>query len=203
VRSGADARDALAQASGSRFAELERSWRGDLPRTPEATAPRKLARRFRATQTDAPDESQDVAAVEARRHLRLGDMLFSRRRVRGAMLEYEKAHRADADDPIVAARLARAALEAGDPARSLAAVEPLLLRYPEHAPTQAVRGAALAELGRGAEAHRALMEAIRINPFDPDPHCRLVAIAQTSEESRIERAACATLGGPALGDGSR
>lgn len=196
VRSGADARDALALAAGTRFGELERAWRADLPRTPQPSAPRKLQRRFRATQTDAPDESQDVAASEARRHLRLGDLLFSQRRVRGAMFEYEKAQRADGDDPIVAARLARAALEAGDPARSLAAVEPLLLRYPEHAPTQAVRGAALAELGRGPEAQRALLEAIRINPFDPDPHCRLAKVAQVAEEQRIERDACTILGGP-------
>ncbi|HKU41424.1 MAG TPA: hypothetical protein VJR89_24875 [Polyangiales bacterium] len=195
VRSGADARDALAQAASTSFADLEREWRAELPRSREA-APRKLARRFRATQTDAPDESQDVAAAEARRHLRLGDMLFSRRRVRGAMFEYEKAQHADGDDPIVAARLARAALEAGDPARSLAAVEPLLERYPEHAPTHAVRGAALAELGRGGEAHAALLEAIRINPFDPDPHCRLAGIAQSAGEQRIEREACALLRAP-------
>ncbi|HET6333166.1 MAG TPA: hypothetical protein VFG30_08135 [Polyangiales bacterium] len=195
VRAGQDARDALAQASGGSFGDLERSWRAGLPRTREEPAPRKLARRFRATQTDAPDESQDVAASEARRHLRLGDLLFGRRRVRGAMFEYEKAQHADADDPIVAARLARAALEAGDPARSLAAVEPLLLRYPEHAPTHAVRGAALAELGRSDEARTALMEAIRINPFDPDPHCRLARIAQSSGDQRIEREACDTLRG--------
>ena len=73
------------------------------------------------------------------------------------MLEYEKAHDADTDDPIVAARLARAALEAGDPLRSLAALEPLLARYPEHAPTHAVRGAALAELNRPQEARAALL----------------------------------------------
>ena len=91
-----------------------------------------------------------------RRYLRIGDMLWNRHHPRGAMLEYEKAHRADADDPIVAARLARSALEAGDPARSLAALEPLLSRYPEHAPTHAVRGAALHELGRLARgAHGA------------------------------------------------
>jgi Flp pilus assembly protein TadD len=122
-------------------------------------------------------------------------MLFGRRRVRGAMFEYERAQRADADDPIVAARLARAALEAGDPARSLAAVEPLLQRYPEHAPTHAVRGAALAELGRSEEARVALMEAIRINPFDPDPHCRLARIAQKANDQKVEREACEMLRG--------
>ena len=194
IAKGTDARDALARASDTRFLDLERAWRAGLPKAAEVSAPRKLARRFR--NTDGPavtDESQDVAATEARRFLRLGDMLWSRQHARGAMIEYEKAHKVDVDDPIVAARLARAALAAADPSRSLAALEPLLERYPEHAPTHAVRGAALFELGRLDEARVALLEAIRINPFDPDPHCRLARIAKTSDETRTEQAACNAL----------
>jgi tetratricopeptide (TPR) repeat protein len=166
-----------------------------LPKASPVSAPRKLARRFRAATSEAPDESQDVAVSEARRFLRLGDMLWSRRHARGAMLEYEKAHKADSDDPIVAARLARAALAAGDPERSLAALEPLLARYPEHAPTHAVRGAALFELGRSQEARSALLEAIRINPFDPDPHCRLARLGKSADETQTEQAACRALAG--------
>jgi tetratricopeptide (TPR) repeat protein len=193
---GADARDALSRAADRKFSELERDWKNGLPKAAPANAPRKLQRRFSASSGSAPDESQDVAVTEARRYLRIGDMLWNRRHPRGAMLEYEKAHRADADDPIVAARLARSALEAGDPGRSLAALEPLLSRYPEHAPTHAVRGAALHELGRLPEARAALLEAIRINPFDPDPHCRLERIADSAEETATERAACNMLTAP-------
>jgi tetratricopeptide (TPR) repeat protein len=194
IARGVDAREALARASGARFGELERSWRNGLPKASPAGAPRKLARRFRSSDSETPpDESQDVAVSEARRFLRLGDLLWSRRRAKAAMLEYEKAHGADTDDPIVAARLARAALEAGDATRSLAALSPLLARYPEHAPTHAVRGAALLELGRPQEARSALLEAIRINPFDPDPHCRLRRIAQDPEEARVEQEACSLL----------
>jgi tetratricopeptide (TPR) repeat protein len=197
IARGADARDALSRAANRRFAELERDWKSTLPKAAPANAPRKLQRRFSSSGGSAPDESQDVAVTEARRYLRIGDMLWNRQHPRGAMLEYEKAHRADADDPIVAARLARSALEAGDPARSVAALEPLLTRYPEHAPTHAVRGAALHELGRLPEARAALREAIRINPFDPDPHCRLERIAEQAEEAATERAACDLLTAPA------
>ena len=59
----------------------------------------------------------------------------------------------------------------------------------------AEREAALAELGRSDEARTALMEAIRINPFDPDPHCRLAKLAQSGTDQRIEREACDTLRG--------
>lgn len=195
IAQGVDARDALSGASARRFGELEREWRSGLPKAAPHDAPRKLARRFRSSGSTAPDESQDVAVKEARRYLRIGDMLWHRHHPRGAMLEYEKAHRADADDPIVAARLARSALEAGDPGRSLAALEPLLQRYPEHAPTHAVRGAALHELGKLPEARTALLEAIRINPFDPDPHCRLEQISDDPDQLTTERAACDLLRG--------
>ncbi|MET0385055.1 MAG: tetratricopeptide repeat protein, partial [Polyangiales bacterium] len=194
IAQGTDARDALGRAAGLRFSELEHNWKSALPKAAPTNAPRKLARRFRSGGSDeTPDEAQDVAVSEARRFLRIGDLLWSRRHVRGAMLEYEKAHQADSDDPIVAARLARAALEAGDPARSIAALDPLLQRYPEHAPTHAVRGAALHELGRIPEARASLLEAIRINPFDPDPHCRLLRITEEASEVEIERSACSLL----------
>jgi tetratricopeptide (TPR) repeat protein len=194
IAHGTDAREALGKAAGQRFSELEHTWKGTLPKNTPNNAPRKLARRFKSGGTnEAPDEAQDVAVSEARRFLRIGDLVWSRRHVRAAMFEYEKAHQADSDDPIVAARLARAALEAGDPARSLAALEPLLQRYPEHAPTHAVRGAALHELGRTAEAHASLLEAIRINPFDPDPHCRLQQIASGPNEAEVEHNACGLL----------
>ena len=196
IAHGADARDAIGHAAGMRFADVEKAWKSALPKAAPSRAPRKLARRFRSGSSDTPDETQDVAVSEARRFLRIGDMLWSRHHVRGAMLEYEKGHQADLDDPIVAARLARAALEAGDPGRSLAALEPLLSRYPEHAPTHAVRGAALHELGRVDEARRSLLEAIRINPFDPDPHCRLQRIAHDASEAETERVACTQLSTP-------
>jgi tetratricopeptide (TPR) repeat protein len=193
IAKGTDAKDALARAANTRFADLEQRWRASLPKTMPSAQPRKLTRRFRAGGDETPDESQDVAVSEARRFLRLGDLLWSKKRARAAMLEYEKANHSDADDPIVAARLARAALEAGDPTRSLTALEPLLARYPEHAPTYAVRGAALFELGRTVEARAALLEAIRINPFDPDPHCRLQRIADDPKTASDEQTACALL----------
>ncbi len=193
ISHGADAREALAKAAGKRWSELEQAWRSSLPRAPAEHAPRQLARRFRKGEAQSPDESEDVAASAARRFLRLGDLLWSRHHVRGAMLEYGKARQTDPDDPIIGARLARTALQAGDAARALAAVEPLLARYPEHEPTHAVAGAALLALGRDAEARVELLEAVRINPFDPEPHCGL---ARSDAADRSEQTSCAQLREP-------
>ncbi len=195
VAGGKDAKEALAQAAHQSFAALEKSWRSKLPKAAnDVPAPRKLARRFRAGHEETPDESADVTQAEARRFMRLGDLLWSAQHPRAAMLEYDKAHRADADDPIVAARLARAALAGGDPARSLAALEPLMARYPEHAPAHDVRGEALAALGRNDEARTNLIESIRINPFDPAPHCALARLPNAGDAA-TERNACTLLGG--------
>jgi cytochrome c-type biogenesis protein CcmH/NrfG len=68
-----------------------------------------------------------------------------------------------------------------------------MARYPEHAPTHAVAGAALFALGRAAEARTALIEAIRINPFDPDPQCTLARVAEEPSEQRDAARACSVL----------
>ena len=192
IRDGVDAREALAVAAGVSFSQLERQWKAALPRGTAGKAPRQLRLRFRRGSGDQ-DEAQDVAAVEARRFMRLGDLLWDRGRVGAAKTEYDKALREDPDDPIVAARLARAALESGDPGRAVSALEPLVERYPGHAPTHAVLGAARLALGKRDSARVALVEAIRINPFDPQPHCDLSQLLETAESIERERQMCVAL----------
>jgi hypothetical protein len=51
-------------------------------------------------------------------------------------------------------------------------------------------------MGRSDEAEDALREAIRLNPFDPTPHCELARRSQNGSEQTRERRACVLLGGP-------
>ena len=118
-----------------------------------------------------------------------------RRRPRGASVEYGRAHALAPDDPIVASRFARAALTGGEPAEAVRALARFRERYPDHAPTWAVSGAAWLALGDRASARDALREAIRINPFDPQPHCDLVHATDDDGEREQERRACQQLGG--------
>ena len=67
-------------------------------------------------------------------------------------------------------------------------------RYPGHAPTHALLGAArLLQLGSARRARMRSREAIWINPFDPDPHCNLVRATDDSAEIGREQKACAEL----------
>ena len=196
VAEGTDAREAMAAVAGSPFAELERSWQAALRGrpAPEGDAPRLMGLRLRQGPGE-PDDAQDVEQERARRHLRLGDLLWDRRRPRAASVEYGRANELAPDDPIVAARFARAALTGGEPAEAVRALARFRERYPDHAPTWAVSGAAWLALGDRALARDALREAIRINPFDPQPHCDLSVAADDDAERTQERQSCQQLGG--------
>lgn len=194
IADGVDAREALASVVGTRWDDLERDWRQSLPRA-GGDAPRLLHRRLRAGGDD--ESAQEVAEVreEARRGLRLGDLLWARRRYRAAASEYAVALAAAPGDPIVASRLARAAVAAGDAERALEALAPVAERYPEHAPTQALLARARRLQGDLEGARSAAERAIELNPFDPSPHCDLAQVGATEEVRRREADRCRDLGG--------
>jgi len=196
IAEGVDAREALAREAGRSFPELEASWRAVLRQRRDAagTASRPEVRPLRFGEAPSrADEATEVDVETARRHLRLGDMLWDRGRAGAATVEYGRAHEAAPLDPIVGSRLGHAALAADDPERAIDALEPLLARHPNHAPLYVLLGQArLARSARG-EAEAAFVEAIRLNPFDPAPHCGL---AEATDDPRLRdraRAGCRRL----------
>ena len=189
---GTDAQAALAARATTTWAALERGWKASLGGL-SADAPDLLPLRLR--HGDAPDDEARDVAERARRWLRLGDMLWSRRRYGGAMHEYARAAELAPDNPIIAARLGRAAIAAGDPERAIRALDPMAERYPEHAPTWSSLARARRMLGDRAGALDAARAAIRLNPFDPSPHCDLAEV-ETDEQTRTEESdRCRALGG--------
>jgi len=194
---GTDAREALAAVAGMPFDQLEQRWRESLLARPEPedqAPPRMLP--VRLQEQDRPaDDRADVENERARRHVRLGDLLWDRNRPRAASVEYGRAHEIVPDDPIVSARFARSALVGGRPAEAVRALERSRERFDDHAPTWAVSGAAWLALGDLERARMALRRAIRINPFDPQPHCDLGEAADDEQERRRERAMCERIGG--------
>ncbi|MBC7171983.1 MAG: tetratricopeptide repeat protein [Polyangiaceae bacterium] len=196
IAAGVDARQALAEVAGAPFATIERTWRQDLTsRTfPGEGAPAPLPLRFRSTDADVEDLA-DVSGVDASRHVRLGDLLWARNRPSAAAAEYRKASSASPGDPIVVSRLARAALRAGNARAAVDASRAILDRYPDHAPAHALLASALRLSGEGAGARGAAREAIRLNPFDPTPHCDLSAVTDHASERDREADICRRLGG--------
>lgn len=189
---GVDARDALGQAAKQSFSTLEANWKQSLPASADAKTLRRLRTRFNVGDGPA-DESSDVVLDKARRHMRIGDLLWDRDRKAAASLEYERAQKADPGDPIVAVRWARAALAANNPLAVIEALQSQIASYPGMAPAQALLGAARLQLGDRAAACASLREAIWINPFDPNPHCDLARASDDSLEIERERRNCDAL----------
>jgi tetratricopeptide (TPR) repeat protein len=195
---GRDAREALAEVAGTTFSTLEESWRKQLRAQPAKHGKvQELKLRF-VSKKETADESLDVPEERARKHLRIGDLLWGRGSKLGATREYERARKYAPNDPILASRVARGALAGGDAARGLKALDTALEEHPSHAPLHALRGEALIALGKSSEGADELREAIRLNPFDPGPHCGLARQLKQTEEGAYERRACVLLGGPAL-----
>ncbi len=197
IANGTDARAALAEVAGRPFDALERDWRRALHErpAPEGDAPHALALRLRQGEGEV-DETSDVQGGEpARRYLRLGDLLWDRGHPQAASVEYGRAQQAAPDDPIIASRYARAALTGGESERAVRALARFRERYPDHAPTWAISGAAWVALGDVEHAREALHEAIRLNPFDPAPHCDLVEAADDDDERALEERTCRALHG--------
>lgn len=197
VGRGEDARQAFADAAGEPFDALEGHWRdaiGNLP-MPGDDAPAVPHLELRHGEGE-PDDSDDVVADDARRAVRLGDLMWTAQRYLAASVEYGRAHDLAPGDPVVASRLARAAVRGGDGRAAIAALEPLRATYGEHEPLLANLGAAYALVGDRARAIETSRAATEINPFDPEPHCTLAASSDADDDdTAFQRDACAALGG--------
>ena len=192
---GQDVRLALSKVAAEGFSELEATWRSTLSERQPAPKSNAKELKLRFVESGAADESLDVSEGRARKHLRVGDLLWGRKRTLAAAREYETAQRFAPTDPILASRVARASLIGEKPDRALSAVDSALREHPQHAPLQALRGASLIALKRGPDAREPLREAIALNPFDPAPHCQLGGLDVDDGERSREQRACALLGG--------
>ena len=195
VAGGEDARDALSEVAQLPWPRIERGWRESIRGLRVAQdPPRLLPLRFRRS-GGAENLDDELPVARAQRFFRLGDLLYSRGRPRAAAREYERAHELLPDDPRIASRLGRASVEAGEVGSAIQALERVRSRYPEHASLHAALGEAHLVQGDLTRARRSLTEAIRLNPFDPAPHCALTVAGHDEATRERERTTCRVLGG--------
>jgi tetratricopeptide (TPR) repeat protein len=192
-----DAREAFADVAGEPWDDLERGWRDELRAQPAPQGPAPALRRPRFRQGGEDEDGAELGEVEveaARRAVRLGDLLWSRDRPRAASVEYDRAWSMAEGDPIVGSRLARASVAGGRPERAIEVLEPLSERFPDHEPLWSTLGTALLARGERERARTASLEALWLNPFDPQPHCDLAQVAAGDDERVREERNCRDLG---------
>lgn len=193
IAHGASLESALEAVSGKPFAVMEEEWKASLAGL-AGDRVEPLERRFVDEASDA-DDLRDVKSEDARNALRLGDLLWARRRPKAAAVQYERGAKVAPKNPILLSRLGRAALEAGDAASAVHAAERAITLHPDHAPAHSLLARALLLSGRPEEAARAALDAIARNPFDPAPHCVLAESAADGATRKRERDVCERLGG--------
>lgn len=181
INAGHDAKKAFARVLGTTFPEFEKRWRVYLKTRPRVNFPEhdvfeeKL--RFDDEGSAAVSDLKQIPKPEARDHVHLGEMLMARGRFGAAVAELYKATALMGDQhPIVQTRLAQSLLATNRPQEAYDALIPVRRIYPSYVVTWHQFGKAAAALKRYEEAREALLEALRINPFDPAIHEDLAAV---------------------------
>jgi tetratricopeptide (TPR) repeat protein len=157
-----------------------------------------LKRRYQlGTTTGDGPAAVEALDPEARRRLRLGDLLRLRGHTRAAVIEYREAERAAGSlSPDIGGRLAGALLEIGEHEAAAEVAAGIARFYPFWALSRVQLGRALAARGRNEEAAQALERANGLNPFDPTIHCLLAQLYEglgRVEQGRLEREHCRLL----------
>jgi tetratricopeptide (TPR) repeat protein len=204
VASGTEAEQAFADAWGDEFSAFEDEWKRHVRAITRHGRSGSLGGpRFKdpGAEEDGPDPSlfgdvfSHLGGGRARQHARLGVLLTLRDHPEAAILEYEKARKADprvAKDPALARRLGELYLDAGRAEEAAPLLQIAGAADPENPNVAAAEGRALLRTGRREEARPVLDRALSINPFIPTLHCDLAELAAGEDpqmESR-ERALC-------------
>ncbi len=192
VGSGEDARQALASIAGMSWSQAETRWRKQLqelsPKAAPQSSPNPLIFKNRGH-----NELDEVKVSAAKKHIRLGDLLWHRSRPKASAREYERALKHAPDDPLIVSRFARASIESDDAKRALAPLQQVAKTQQDYAPLQSMLGVALHRSGKIQQAADAYIRSIHINPFDPEPHCGLAEIATDNKQRTQARQACQRL----------
>ena len=191
VNEGLDARQAFAQTIGKPFATFEREWKAylktrEIPNLPEDDGyEEKLV--FKDEKKDT-SETHQIEKPRAREYMQLGELMRARGRCEAALVEYQKAaHLLGDKNPLLQTRRAQCLLEGERAQDALGMLQSVHQTYPDYVQVWIEMGRAALALEQYAEAREYLIEAARINPFDPVVHEQLArAYSKLGDESAAE-----------------
>lgn len=191
VNQGLDARQAFAQTLGKPFSTFERDWKAylktrEIPNLPDDDGyEEKLI--FKDEKKDSL-ETHQIEKPRAREYMQLGELMRARGRCEAALVEYQKAaHLLGDKNPLLQTRRAQCLLDGQRAQDALGMLEPVHQTYPDYVQVWIEMGRAALALERYAQARDYLIEAARINPFDPLVHEQLAqAYSRLGDEAAAE-----------------
>jgi tetratricopeptide (TPR) repeat protein len=190
---------ALWASTGRDLSGLQRDWRQYLARRPfklvPGAAPRRLTFVKDARGTGAADEeAEDEAALkeagergaEGKKHVRLGNLLRERRRLKAAAVEYERAAKlTGVTSPALHNRLAGVLLQTGDVTRARRWLDETVAVFPDDPQTRVLLGRLALRDERWADARQQYERATWENPFIPEVHVALLAVAEKTSDAAL------------------
>jgi tetratricopeptide (TPR) repeat protein len=187
VNETGEAKSAFERVVGKPFGQFDREWRAYLRQRPRPETPEDYGYQNKLVFKDEQQEGQKIDELdqpEAKDHMKLGEMLQAKGRFEAAVVQYRKAVKAtDKPNPRLRTRLAQALTETGHPAEALEVLEPARQFYPSYVTVWLELGKASLGADRTDKAIEYLLEAARINPFDPAIHEHLAEAYEKSGEA--------------------
>lgn len=180
LRDGTPLEDSVADALGTSFAAFVKDWtkymKSRKPEDRPGLLPRKLVfktdpKSHSAEADPVESTTHDTMSKEAKKFFRLGELLLSQGKNRAAVVELEKAKKLDNSYGLaLPMKLARAYLAAGSNENAAKTAQSVSELYPEYVGGFLVAGRALLAKEDYTRAKGLLLEAVQLNPFDPDAH---------------------------------
>ncbi len=194
LASGQEFEAALEFRLGMDLPTFQKNWKSFMKQKSLKTVPglKALETRFKSSRTAEDDKKdyQEVGKQRAQDLTFLGDILKSRNAFKAAIIEYEKAfEEGDAESPILYNKLAGTYLVLQNYEQAESNLKKSLAHYPEFHTTLVNLGELCLETGRLEEAREYFERAVKINPFNPFVHLRLIKIYASlnmEEEKKLQ-----------------
>ncbi len=192
VRDGAGIEQAFEQVLGEPFERFESGWMAALRARPLVEIPGDFHEEIELVPDEVrvDDDEPEIASVEARDLVHLGELLRARGHVAASIVQYERAEAVvGRANPVLQNALAQAYLDQGRAADAMDALSDVRRWHPEYYYSHLYTGRALNALGRPADALEVIEQAVGINPFDPAVHDALAdARSALGDDEGAERA---------------
>ena len=192
-----DDRHAVSKVTGLSFKAFERNWRAWLKRKRLRVRKDAGVQSMQFKKSDRPDDLEELDGVgkAIQGHLRLGDLLRGRGRVKAGLKEYERAQGAAGTgvDPVIRSKMASAHLAMNNPEGAIAAVGEVPDLHQGYALAYVLLGRAHLALEQWSEAKVWLRRALGYNPYDQAVHRGLQRACEALSDK-----ACVVRAGDAL-----